>query len=109
MNSLRNISIISKLEFKKNFKYNIFSAILIFLWILILSRYNLGRGFDFTDSTLTYHYSLQILNGEIPFKDFHTFVMPLAFYFEAFFHWIFGENYIVNAYIGLIIKFLQGF
>ena len=83
------------------------SSFITFLWIFAISYQNFAKGIDFTDSTLTYNFSLRILKGEIPFKDFHSFVMPLAFYIEAIFHKFFGENILINSYLGLFIKFLQ--
>ena len=78
-------------------------------WLFLLGYRNFARGFDFTDATLNYHFSLRILNGEIPFKDFHFSVMPLSFYIEAFFHKLFGPNYIINHYLGFITKLVQSF
>ena len=81
-------------NFIENHKHNLFSNSLIFLglafWLFLLGYRNFARGFDFTDATLNYHFSLRILNREIPFKDFHFSVMPLSFYIEAFFHKLFG-------------------
>ena len=90
-------------------KFILFSLAIFFslLWVIAISHHNFDKGIDFTDSTLTYNFSLRILKGDIPFKDFHTFVTPLAFYIEAFFHKLFGENIIVNSYLGLFNKFLQ--
>ena len=33
--------------------------------------------------------------------------MPFAYYVEAFFHKLFGENININSYLGLINQFLQ--
>ena len=84
-----------------------FTSFITFLWIFAISYQNFAKGIDFTDSTLTYNFSLRILKGEIPFRDFHSFVMPLAFYIEAIFHKFFGENIVINSYLGLFNKFLQ--
>ena len=80
---------------------NLLYPLLIVLWILIFSRQNFAQGFDFTDSTLTYHFSLKVLEGFIPFKDFHTTVLPFTYYVGAFFHLIFGKSLLVNNYAGL--------
>ncbi|MCP4552926.1 MAG: hypothetical protein GY834_12995 [Bacteroidetes bacterium] len=98
------------IEALKNKNLTLYSnTLIVALWTIVLSYANFAKGFDFTDSTLTYHFSLRILNGDIPFKDFHTTLMPLAYYIEAIFHYLFGVNYIVNAYLGLALKFLQIF
>ena len=80
---------------------NLLYPLFIVLWILIFSRQNFAQGFDFTDSTLSYHFSLKVLEGYIPFKDFHTTVLPFTYYLGAFFHLIFGKSLLVNNYAGL--------
>ncbi len=94
-----------ELFFQKNSISNFTIIILCFFYTFLLSYFNYGQGFDFTDLTLNYHFSLKVLNGEIPFKDFHTSVMPLAYYIEAFFHKIFGKSIEVNLFLGLLNKF----
>ena len=94
--------------FSINEKYFlVIGAIISILWLTLLTKYNFGKGIDFSDTTLTYHFSLRILRGDVPFRDFHSMVMPLAFYVEAFFHKIFGLNFIVNSYLALITIFFQ--
>ena len=82
--------------------------ILFFIfYTFLISFSSFGKGFDFTDMTLTYHFSLRILNGDIPFKDFHTTIMPLSYYLEAVFHYFFGQSYRVNLVMGLCLKFFN--
>jgi len=95
------------LQNKYIFDLSIFFGFAIFL--AIIGSFNFSKGFDFTDATLAYHYSLKILNGEIPFKDFHLSVMPLTLYIEAFFHSVFGRDYIINSYLGFATKLIQSF
>jgi len=82
-------------------------SVLIIVIVYIFSiRNSFATGFDFTDGTLNYHFALEILNGNIPFKDFSLTVLPLSFYLESAIHFIFGENYIYNLYLGIIITIL---
>ncbi len=86
-----------------------FIPLSLFLWICLFANYNFAKGFDFTDSTLSYHFSLRVLNGDIPFKDFHTTVLPFTYYVGAFFHYLFGKSLLVNNYLGLLCVFIQTF
>ena len=99
--------------FKKNnllsFCKKLMIPTILFLWIYFFSNYNFLKGFDFTDSTLSYHFSLRVLNGEIPYKDFHITTLPLRYYVGAFFHLLFGKSLIVNNYLGLFCIFFQAF
>lgn len=103
-----NLSSATIENFFKN-KFSIFLVTLIIssIWVFTISFNNFAKGIDFTDSTLTYNFSLKVLKGEVPFRDFHLFVMPFAIYVEAFFHKLFGENIMINSYLGLFNKFLQ--
>ena len=68
----------------------------LFLWVYFFAKYNFLKGFDFTDSTLSFHFSLRVLNGDIPFKDFHSTALPLTYYVGAFCHFLFGKSLLVN-------------
>ena len=97
----------------KSTSLKVFKKLLIplsfFLWIFLFAKYNFAKGFDFTDSTLSYHFSLRVLNGDVPFKDFHTTPLPFSYYFGAFFHFLFGKSFLVNNYLGLFCVFVQTF
>jgi len=80
--------------------------LLIFIAVLFAKRNTIFTGFDFTDATLNYHFSIQVLNGQIPFKDFFSAVMPSAYYVESFFHFVFGDSYRVNKLLGLVNEYL---
>ena len=79
------------------------------LWVYFFAKYNFLKGFDFTDSTLSFHFSLRVLNGDIPFKDFHSTALPLTYYVGAFCHFLFGKSLLVNNCLGLFCKFIQAF
>ncbi|CAK6697664.1 hypothetical protein MNNICLKF_02291 [Synechococcus sp. CBW1107] len=77
---------------------------LCLIWTFLLIAPSLFKGIDFTDQTLNYHFSLRVLDGDIPFKDFQTTVMPFSYWMEALFHWIFGKGFWVNEVMGVVLK-----
>lgn len=86
-------------------KWGVFISILLFT--VLTSYASFGMGFDFTDYTLHYHFALRILDGDVPFIDFHSAVMPLSYYIEALVHYLFGLDYKISLYLGLFFKFID--
>lgn len=82
----------------KNFE-NIISPIIIFISITLLTYLGIYGTPFFRDFVIIFDGGYRIFQGIHPFVDFSLFPIPIPFYLQAFFNFIFGPNLIaMGAY-----------
>ena len=86
---------------KKNiFVVNIVLILFLILFSLLINQYYGNRGIFPVDSLAHFDSGFRILLGEYPFKDYWIVSGPFVDYFQAFFFYLFGVNwlsYILHA------------
>lgn len=77
------------------------SAVLVFLLPgFVRALY----GLDWTDTSYHFQEALNVLHGRYPHADFRTHVGGLSFLVEAWILKIFGAEYAIHRYLGLVIS-----
>lgn len=64
-------------------------------------------GLDWTDYTYHFQQALNVLDGRLPHRDFHTHVGGLSFVLEAFLLSMFGDSYETHRVLGLVVRVLS--
>jgi hypothetical protein len=95
--------------FKKICNAYTYGFVFIVLLCLFRVRNIFGKGLDFTDNTLCFHFSTKIASGLMPYRDFDMPTTPLAHYIEAMFLLIFGKYFIIDSILGLFVIIFQCF
>ena len=79
------------MNWKKN---SIFLLSVVICWIPIFFTFN--RGINYFDEGYIVEGARRVMNGELPYRDFHFVYAPATIYYLSFFFRIFGQSLIVE-------------
>ena len=57
----------------------------------------------FSDEGLIFDFAQGILNGEVPFRDMPSYVLPGLFYVLALLYKVFGVSYLISRYAMAVV------